>query len=95
VKHGIGEPRAWNQGMRTGGAFEETKADISERIIRARGAMSKRTAWGILELEFSEEDRVRMHELAERNRRGESAAPALAHGSASRQHRFQEPRTGR
>jgi hypothetical protein len=33
--------------------------------------MSKQAARRVLDLEFPEEDRARMHELAERNRRGE------------------------
>lgn len=48
-----------------------SEADIWERIIRPRGPMSKATARRIQALEFSEEDRARMHELAERNRRGQ------------------------
>ncbi len=47
-----------------------SEADIWERIIRPRGPMSKGAARRILDLAFSDEDRSRMHDLAERNRRG-------------------------
>lgn len=49
----------------------DSEADIWERIIYPRGAMSKEAAQRILELAFTDEDRARMHSLAERNRRGE------------------------
>jgi len=52
-------------------ATTPSEADIWERIIRPRGAMSKQAARRILELSFTDEDRKRMHDLAERNRRGE------------------------
>jgi len=44
--------------------------DICERIVHPTGPMSRETAKRILELEFSDAQRRRMHELAERNRRG-------------------------
>jgi hypothetical protein len=47
-----------------------SEADIWERIIHPRGPMSKAAARRILGLAFTEEDRARMHDLAERNRRG-------------------------
>jgi hypothetical protein len=47
-----------------------SEADIWERIIHPRGPMSKGAARRILDLAFTEEDRARMHDLAERNRRG-------------------------
>lgn len=43
---------------------------IWERIIRPSGPMSRDTARQILAFEFSDEERQRMHELAERNRSG-------------------------
>jgi hypothetical protein len=52
-------------------AFTDSEAEIWERIIHPRGDMSRETAGRILELEFTDEDRARMHTLAERNRRGE------------------------
>jgi hypothetical protein len=48
-----------------------TEADIWERIIHPGGRMSKDAARRIQDLGFADEDRARMHELAERNRRGE------------------------
>jgi hypothetical protein len=47
-----------------------SEADIWERIIHPRGPMSKGAAHRILDLSFSDEDRARMRDLAERNRRG-------------------------
>ncbi len=43
---------------------------IWERIIHPTGPMPRATAQRILELEFSDEERQRMHELAERNSAG-------------------------
>ena len=43
---------------------------IWERIIHPTGPMSRATAERIAELEFTDEERRRMHELAERNRAG-------------------------
>ena len=48
-----------------------SEADIWERIIHPRGPMSKETARRVLDLEFTEEDRATMHDLAQRNQRGE------------------------
>jgi hypothetical protein len=48
-----------------------SEADIWERIIHPRGRMSKEAARRILDLAFTDADRARMHDLAERNRRGE------------------------
>jgi hypothetical protein len=48
-----------------------SEADIWERIIHPGGLVSKAAARRILELEFSDDDRDRMHELAERNRHGQ------------------------
>jgi hypothetical protein len=48
-----------------------SEADIWERIIHPDGPMSKEAARRILDLAFTDEDRARMHDLAERNRRGE------------------------
>jgi hypothetical protein len=47
-----------------------SEADMWERIIHPRGPMSKGAAHRILDLALSEEDRARMRDLAERNRRG-------------------------
>jgi len=47
-----------------------SEADIWERIIHPRGPMSKGAAHRILDLAFPDEDRARMRDLAERNRRG-------------------------
>ena len=47
-----------------------SEAAIWERIIHPSGAMSRDEAKRIVELEFSAEERQRMHELAERNRAG-------------------------
>lgn len=43
---------------------------IWERIIHPTGPMSRATAERIVELEFTDEERQRMHELAKRNRAG-------------------------
>ena len=43
---------------------------IWERIIHPTGPMSRATAERVAELEFTDEERQRMHELAERNRAG-------------------------
>ena len=43
---------------------------IWERIIHPTGPMARATAQRIVELEFTAEERQRMHELAERNRAG-------------------------
>lgn len=51
-----------------------SEAAIWERIIHPSGAMSRAEAKRIVELEFSAEERQRMHELAERNRDGRLAA---------------------
>ena len=48
-----------------------SEADIWERIIHPEGTMSKQAARRILGLEFTEKDRVHMHDLAERNRSGQ------------------------
>ena len=47
-----------------------SEADIWERIIHPHGPISKGAAHRILDLSFSDEDRARMRDLAERNRRG-------------------------
>lgn len=47
---------------------------IWERIIHPTGPMSRATARLILELEFTHDERQRMHELAERNRAGTLAS---------------------
>ena len=47
-----------------------SEAAIWEGIIHCDRPMSRETARRILQLEFSEADRQRMHELAERNRAG-------------------------
>jgi hypothetical protein len=52
-------------------AFTPSEAEIWERIIHPRGPMSKETARRILDVAFTDEDRARLRELAERNRRGE------------------------
>jgi hypothetical protein len=52
-------------------ATVSSEADIWERIIRPRGQMSKVTARRIQNLAFTDEERTRMHKLAERNRRGQ------------------------
>ena len=43
---------------------------IWERIIHPSGSMPRATAQRIVKLEFTEDERQRMHELAERNRAG-------------------------
>lgn len=43
---------------------------IWERIIHPTGSMFRATAERIVELEFTDDERQRMHELAERNRSG-------------------------
>lgn len=43
---------------------------IWERIIHPTGSMSRATAQCIARLEFTDDERQRMHELAERNRGG-------------------------
>ena len=43
---------------------------IWERIIHPTGPMSRETAQRVVELEFTDEERQRMHQLAERNRAG-------------------------
>ena len=48
-----------------------TEADIWERIIHPGQPMSKLAARRIQKLEFTDTERERMRELAERNRRGE------------------------
>lgn len=45
-----------------------SEAAIWECIIHPGGSMSREEAKRIVELEFSAEERQRMHELAERNR---------------------------
>ena len=52
-------------------ASKSSEADIWERVIHPRGPMSKSTARRILDLAFTDEDRERMHVLAQRNQRGE------------------------
>lgn len=47
-----------------------TEAAIWERIIHPQGSMSRDEAKRIVTLEFSADERQRMHELAERNRAG-------------------------
>lgn len=47
-----------------------SEAAIWERIIHPHGAMSRDEAKRIVKLEFSAEERQRMHELAELNRSG-------------------------
>jgi hypothetical protein len=47
-----------------------SEADIWERIIHPDGEMTKETARRILQMDFSEEERKQLHELAEKNRRG-------------------------
>ena len=47
-----------------------SEAAIWERIIHPHGAMSREEAKRIVKLEFSADERQRMHELAERNRAG-------------------------
>jgi hypothetical protein len=49
----------------------DTEADIWERVIHPRGRLSKQAARRILDLEFTDDDRARMHDLAARNRCGE------------------------
>jgi hypothetical protein len=73
----------WRKSCDVADPSGDSELEIWERIIRPRGPMSKRTARRILELD---EDRVRMLELAERNRRGDLliSRGALAHGSDSR-----------
>lgn len=48
-----------------------SEAEIWERVIHPRGQMSKATARRILELSLNDRERQRVHDLAERNRRGE------------------------
>jgi tetratricopeptide (TPR) repeat protein len=50
---------------------EFSEADIWEQIIHPHGDMSRETARRILQLDFTAEDRQRMHELAEKNRSGQ------------------------
>ena len=54
-------------------ATATTEAAIWERIIHPDGRMSRDTAEHILQLEFSDQERKRMHELAQRNRSGHLA----------------------
>jgi hypothetical protein len=55
--------------MSTGIAPPE--AEIWERIVHPRGPMSKAAARRIQNLKFPAQDRERMHDLAQRNQRGE------------------------
>jgi hypothetical protein len=50
-----------------------TEAAIWERVIHPNGPMSREIAQGILQLGFSNDERQRMRELAERNRAGKLA----------------------
>jgi hypothetical protein len=56
----------------------EFEADIWERVICPRGAMSRQAARRILELSISNEDRSRVASLAQRNRRGALSDDELA-----------------
>lgn len=51
-----------------------SEAAIWERIIHPTGPMSRATAQGIAVLAFTDAERQRMHELAERNRAGTLAS---------------------
>lgn len=51
-----------------------TEAAIWERIIHPQGSMSRDEAKRIVTLEFSADERQRMHDLAERNRSGTLAS---------------------
>ena len=47
-----------------------SEAAIWERIVHPSGPMTREVAQHIVDLEFSDDERQRMHELAERNRAG-------------------------
>ena len=49
---------------------DNTEAAIWERVIHPQGKMSVAAARQILQLEFSDEERARMHELAVKNQAG-------------------------
>ena len=47
-----------------------TEADIWEHVIRPRGKMTVQTARHIVQLDFTPDERSRMHELAEKGQAG-------------------------
>lgn len=55
-------------------ARDKTEAAIWERVIHPSGKMSAVAARQILQLEFSDEERARMHDLAVKNQSGELTA---------------------
>jgi hypothetical protein len=59
--------------MSTANQPAASEAQIWELIIHPRGPMSRATAEQILAIEFTADERERMKDLAERNRRGEAS----------------------
>ncbi len=51
-------------------ARDNTKAPIGERVIRPQGKMTAAAARQIVQLDFTSEERARMHELAVKNQSG-------------------------
>ena len=49
---------------------DNTEAAIWERVIHPEGKMTVAAARQIVQLKFSEDERARMHELAEKNHAG-------------------------
>lgn len=49
---------------------DNTEAAIWERVIHPEGKMTVAAARQIVQLKFSEDERARMHELAEKNQAG-------------------------
>lgn len=49
---------------------DNTEAAIWERVIHPQGKMTVTAARQIVQLEFTDEERARMHELAEKNQSG-------------------------
>lgn len=52
----------------------ENEAAIWERVIHPEGKMSRATARDILNLDFSSDDKARMHELGVKNQSGSLTA---------------------
>ena len=50
---------------------DHSEAAIWERVIHPQGEISPRVAARIVDLDFTNEERQRMHQLAERNRAGQ------------------------
>src|SRR6516225_3087298 len=57
-------PAAYNGSMKTATHPPATEAAIWKRVIHPNGKLSRPVARAMLELEFEEQDRSRMHELA-------------------------------